>query len=127
MHIRCTLIIIALCLLSCNNHTRIENTNNKYALHCKELIESGSESIVVNNGEVTIIGNGKKLYIFNKTIHLSLGQQEMIPDRHSQLKLLLISTDGDSAKLNYEITFDHHSFGKPLITIDSGEFLLTKK
>ena len=45
----------------------------------------------------------------------------LVPDHHMKLNFRIASIDSASVHMKYEYRFDHRSFGKELISIDSGE------
>ena len=47
---------------------------------------------------------------------------QMAPDEHASARFVVRAIDDEGITVEYESSFDHHSFGKDLITRDIGQF-----
>lgn len=75
---------------------------------------NGEKVSVVSDGQITS-GNGLKEFV------LSVGDKfHNPPDEHAVISYTLKSILPNAIDVEYESNFDHRSFGKDLITIDSG-------
>ncbi len=96
--------------------------------HLLEIEESKENS--KNTGRAHIVSDGQYTKGPARESKFTLAPGESFqgpPDHHSSSTLSMISIDSKSLKLNYEMRFDHRSFGKDLITIDKGSIALPLK
>jgi hypothetical protein len=120
----CVLIVL---FCGCGIGTRTERTKNKFVSQVSEMVAKGLSSVEVQGDDLKISGNGTGFYFGNSVVFLKPNLEVLFPEHHSYIKLKLLSINGQTARIQYEQLFDHCSFGKNLITIDSGEFFLKSK
>lgn len=124
------LAILLIVALSCAEATMASETKTTNNVQAKWFIASLSKhllSIKLVKGIVEIESDGtytkgeKRLTKFS----LEPGQSfDGPPDHHAWSQIKLIAADNKSVRLTYQARFDHRSFGKDLITEDSGEINL---
>lgn len=83
-----------------------------------------------NKGKAQIVSDGKYTKGAKRETKFVLAPGESFqgpPDHHSSSTLTMVTIDSKELKLNYEMRFDHRSFGKDLITVDNGNIVLPLK
>ena len=96
--------------------------------HVLEIKESKENR--ENIGRAQLTSDGKYTKGPNRDSKFTLAPGESFqgpPDHHSSSTLTMVAIDTKGLKLNYEMRFDHRSFGKDLITIDKGSIVLPLK
>jgi hypothetical protein len=122
------IVMVILTLSSCgSNGVRIEKTDGKDAEWHKTHFISGADKIIVSEQGIIVYGNNK-VHLFDKVENnLKIGVPFVVIDHHSRIEYAIISTSNNMAKVRYASEFDHRSFGKKLITNDSGYFIVSSK
>jgi len=93
--------------------------------HLLEIKESKE-----NKGKARIASDGQYTKGPNRENKFTLAPGESFqgpPDHHSSSTLTMVTIDSKGLKVNYEMRFDHRSFGKDLITVDNGNIVLPLK
>ncbi len=93
-----------------------------HLLEIKENKENREKAQIVSDGQYTKGANRETKFV--------LAPRESFqgpPDHHSSSTLTMVTIDSKGLKLNYEMRFDHRSFGKDLITVDNGNIVLPLK
>lgn len=92
---------------------------NSHLLEIKENNENKGKAQVASDGHYTKGPNHESKFT------LAPGESfQGPPDHHSSSTLTMVTIDSKGLKLNYEMRFDHRSFGKDLITVDKGNIVL---
>jgi hypothetical protein len=74
------------------------------------------------------LGIGQWGYSWNQNFSLGReGEFFLSPDHHLKVSFRISSIDSTSVQIKYEYKFDHRSFGKELISIDTGEIRFNYK
>lgn len=93
-----------------------------HLLEIKESKENIEKAQIVSDGKYTKGANRETKFV------LAPGESfQGPPDHHSSSTLTMVTIDSNGLKLNYEMRFDHRSFGKDLITVDNGNIVLPLK
>lgn len=93
-----------------------------HLLEIKENKENREKAQIVSDGKYTKGANRETKFV------LAPGESfQGPPDHHSSSTLTMVTIDSKELKLNYEMRFDHRSFGKDLITVDNGNIVLPLK
>ncbi len=88
----------------------------------KDNKDNRERALIVSDGQYTKGPNRETKFV------LAPGESfQGPPDHHSSSTLSMVTIDSKSLKLNYEMRFDHRSFGKDLITVDNGNIVLPLK
>lgn len=88
----------------------------------KESKENKAKAQITSDGQYTKGPNRETKFV------LAPGESfQGTPDHHSSSTLTMVTIDSKGLKLNYEMRFDHRSFGKDLITVDNGNIVLPLK
>lgn len=95
---------------------------NSLTTHCTKISISGEKARITSDGTYT------KGAAHESDFTLACGESFSGPtDHHSSSTIVLSGIDKSKLQLHYEMRFDHRSFGKDLITIDSGNVVLPIK
>ncbi len=96
--------------------------------HLLEIKESKDN--IDNKGRAQIVSDGQYTKGPNRETKFVLAPGESFqgpPDHHASSTLTMVTIDSKGLKMNYEMRFDHRSFGKDLITVDNGNIVLPLK
>jgi len=95
---------------------------NSLTTHCLKIATSGGNAMIRSDGQYT------KDKARESEFTLATGESFYGPtDHHSSTTIKLTGIDKKGLLLQYEMRFDHRSFGKDLISIDSGNVVLPLK
>ena len=90
--------------------------------HCLKIASSGRTATICSDGQYT------KDKARESEFTLTPGDSFYGPtDHHSSTTIKLTGIDKNGLLLDYEMRFDHRSFGKDLISVDSGSVVLPLK
>lgn len=122
-------VLFALLMISIPVATATENENiteknltwvqDFLQKHVISLEPKGVSASITSDGH--LVGDGTNSLSFNITAGSKFKSQ---PDHHSSLKFEVLKVDLEGVTLKYESQFDHRSFGKDKISIDTGEIKL---
>jgi hypothetical protein len=95
---------------------------NSLTTHCLKISTNGTKAEIHSDGQYTK-GTSRE-----KDFTLACGESFNGPtDHHGSSTIKLAGIEKSGLQLSYEMRFDHRSFGKDLITIDSGTVVLPLK
>ncbi|MBX9689672.1 MAG: hypothetical protein K2X27_23375 [Candidatus Obscuribacterales bacterium] len=109
--------------------TETRNTSGEQAKVLSESLKKHILQASASDGKAKLVSDGHYTKAQQKEFFLAVSESfDGPPDRHSSTKFSLKSILPTALKLGYESRFDHNSFGKDLVTIETGEIdlLLTK-
>ncbi len=116
--------------------TRIEKTFGKNREEIKQLLEEHLVFVSLENGRVHFVSDGKLGIDWGKsaenpwTTDFSLKKSESFfayPDKHGSSEFKVLDISPNYVEIEYLNEFDHQSFGKNLISIDTGTVKLSYK
>ncbi len=95
---------------------------NSLTTHCLKVGTSGGIARISSDGQYT------KDKTSESNFDLRIGESFYgPPDHHSSTTIKLTGMDKRGLLLQYEMRFDHRSFGKDLISVDTGSVVLPLK
>ena len=106
-------------------HTQLEQASWLVKSLTNHLLEIKDNK---NTAQITTDGQYTKGSSRESKFSLAPGESFQGPaDHHSSSTMNIIAIDGKGLQLNYEMRFDHRSFGKDLITVDKGSVVVPLK
>lgn len=117
------LVSIGFGLSSCRQGPRIETTTNQNPTGHFQFLQYRISSLQPKDGQVQITGRHFP-WKEGQPQTLPVGHRIEFPDDHGHTIYTIARIEKDGAVFKYESRFDHRSFGKDLITQDSGSFKL---
>lgn len=121
------LLIAALCLTEATLASETRTTKNVQAKWFETSLSKHLTSIKLVQGIVQVESDGTYTRGEKRLTSFSLEPGQCFdgpPDHHASSQIKLVAVGKKSIKLTYQARFDHRSFGKDLITEDSGEINL---
>lgn len=133
----CHILIVS--VLANDSFPKVEHTTNKYRGSMEQLFKRASVALSIDkagahfqtrpDGPKFCLGDPRKgvhatEFQFDFTLSKP-GEVFFSPDHHESRIFTVKRVDPDKVVLQYETEFDHRSFGKNLITTDSGEIKLS--
>lgn len=122
--------IIGIIIFSCSIfismpvYAKVERSAGEQAEGIEKYLERELVLVMHKDKTVTFIWDGRINlwgYLFNANYTLGLNETfSSPPDPHGNTVFKVAKIDDDAVQLNYELRFDHHSFGPDLITEDTG-------
>jgi len=89
--------------------------------HMLSMTRDGDKVILVSDGRFGVhVGEG-----WEKSFSVGFGETfHRAPDRHEHCTFKVLEIMNTGIKISYESTFDHRSFGKDEVRVDSGIIIL---
>ena len=89
--------------------------------HTLSMTRDGDKVIFVSDGRFGLHADGE----WEKSFSVGVGDIfRRMPDRHEQCTFRVLEILDIGVKIRYESSFDHRSFGKDMVSVDSGIIVL---
>lgn len=108
---------------------KIVKTINEQQIDIQESWNSNTKRITIFDTYIEIVPIEKKTLMFKdlKKLTLKLNDTYKSINRHWIVEYKLVKIEPNKVTMEYMNEFDHNSFGKRLITIDTGSIILKGK
>lgn len=125
-------LIFLMLFVSCSAdkpQDKIVKTINEQQIDIQESWNSNTKRITIFDTYIEIVPIEKKTLMFKdlKKLTLKLNDTYKSINRHWIVEYKLVKIEPNKVTMEYMNEFDHNSFGKRLITIDTGSIILKGK